>query len=294
MFPCERRSGCQVDRQAGNHGNAPAAAIPRTATAGLTSIHRPSRLQTNQLAASTSASCKPTDGWIERRRRDGGHGTPAALGPARTITCGEGQPAQREGHQPVQDHRLEEVVGADIAGLGRQEQPHRDQPDLRTRLGPDCPRQAIDTQARRAESQNENEKQPRRQPERPRHQVEDQKRTAMRIECVECPHERVVGKNRRILLVQEQRQPISLVAVEAVVAAQGQVKTQDDDKTSHRGRSRPARGSDRASPDIDGLLPSEPRGVARHDEFPTRPPSVPLLATSVNVSSRCPATTECT
>ena len=42
---------------------------------------------------------------------------------------GEGQPAQREGHQPVQDHRLEEVIGADIAGLGRQEQPHRGQPD---------------------------------------------------------------------------------------------------------------------------------------------------------------------
>ena len=70
---------------------------------------------------------------------------------------------------------------------------------------------------------------PGRQPQRPRHQVEDQERAAMRIERVERTHERIVGENRRILVVQEQRQPIGLVAVEAVISAQAQVKTQDDD-----------------------------------------------------------------
>ena len=62
MFPCERRSGREVDRQAGNHGDRQRQRSPRMADPALTSIHRPSRHQTIQLAASTSASCKPTEG----------------------------------------------------------------------------------------------------------------------------------------------------------------------------------------------------------------------------------------
>ena len=198
-------------------------------------------------------------------------------GSARTIGLRQGQPAQCKGHQPVQDHRLKEVIGADVAGLGRQEQTDRDQPDRGTRLGPDRPRQPIDTPARRAKGQNENEKQPRRQPERPRHQVEDPERAAMRVERVERPHERVGGENRRILLMQEQRQPIGLVAIEAVIAAQAQVKTQDDD-------------IDQPSWDDRGRLAARmERPQTSMGSFPTSLASRPEASTIPDVDRECAA-----
>ena len=73
---------------------------------------------------------------------------------------GEGQPAERKRHEAVEDHRLEEVIGSDIACLGSQEQADRGEPDGGARLGPDSPREPIEPKTRRAEGQNENDKEP--------------------------------------------------------------------------------------------------------------------------------------
>ena len=51
----------------------------------------------------------------------------------------------------------------------------------------------------------------------------------MRVERIERTDKRVVRIDRPVLFVQEQRQPIRLVAVEAMVSAQAQVKTEYDD-----------------------------------------------------------------
>ena len=72
----------------------------------------------------------------------------------------EGQPAQREGHQPVQNHRLEEVIGADIAGLGRQDQSDCDQSDVRPASGQIARASRSTPQTRRDEGQNEDEEEP--------------------------------------------------------------------------------------------------------------------------------------
>ena len=62
MFPCKDEPGARLTSQTGNHGTSSAPRSPRAAAPGLTSIHRPDRLQSIQLAARTSASCKPTEG----------------------------------------------------------------------------------------------------------------------------------------------------------------------------------------------------------------------------------------
>ncbi len=50
----------------------------------------------------------------------------------------------------------------------------------------------------------------------------------MRIERRKCFDERVAGEDSWILLVQEQRQAVRLVAVVAVITAQGHVEAEDD------------------------------------------------------------------
>ncbi len=52
----------------------------------------------------------------------------------------------------------------------------------------------------------------------------------MRVECVKRLYKRVIRVNRRILLMQEERQSIALVAIEAVIATQAQVETQDHNR----------------------------------------------------------------
>ena len=62
----------------------------------------------------------------------------------------------------------------------------------------------------------------------------------MRVELVERADERVVGVEAGVLPVQEQRQPVRLIAVEAVIAASGQVEAKEE-------RSRQATEADRVS-----------------------------------------------
>ena len=81
----------------------------------------------------------------------------------------------------------------------------------------------------------------------------------MRVEGVKRPHERIGGKEPRILPMQEQRQPVGLVAVEAVIAPEGQVKTKQDCVDQPSRAARPGLRAN-ASPDIAGLLPHVPRG----------------------------------
>ena len=62
----------------------------------------------------------------------------------------------------------------------------------------------------------------------------------MGIECIECPHERVIGKDRRVLGVQQQGKAIGLVAIKAVITAQGEIEPEDQAISKP---SRQARGS---------------------------------------------------
>ncbi len=71
-------------------------------------------------------------------------------------------------------------------------------------VGPCGPSQAFDPQARRTEGQDEQDEEPRRQPEGPGHHVEYHQGAAMRIEPVERLDERVVRVKLWILPVQEQ------------------------------------------------------------------------------------------
>ena len=59
--------------------------------------------------------------------------------------------------------------------------------------------------------------------------VEQHQVAAMRVEGVERPDERIVGKERRVLPVQEQREPVRLIVVTAVIPAQGQVQPEDQE-----------------------------------------------------------------
>ncbi len=97
------------------------------------------------------------------------------------------------------------------------------------RLGPCGPGQACDTQACRAERQDKQDKEPRRQPKRTGHTVEDHQGAAMRIEPVERLDERVAGVKLWILPVQKQGQPVRLIAVEAVISAQGEIEPQHEE-----------------------------------------------------------------
>ena len=112
-------------------------------------------------------------------------------------------------------------------------------PTHATRLGPDGPRQPVDAEASGPESQGKQGKQARRQPERTARDVEHRERAAVRVEGVEGPDERIVGEEGRVLTVEEQGEPVRLVAVAAVITAQGQVETEDqeiEEPARRRGR----------------------------------------------------------
>ena len=46
--------------------------------------------------------------------------------------------------EPIEKHRLEKMIRADIAGFGRQEKGDRQQADRRSGVGPGYPSEAID------------------------------------------------------------------------------------------------------------------------------------------------------
>ncbi len=50
----------------------------------------------------------------------------------------------------------------------------------------------------------------------------------MRIEGVESADERIAGVQARVLAVKQEWQSICLITIEAVIAPQGQVKTQEN------------------------------------------------------------------
>ena len=65
----------------------------------------------------------------------------------------------------------------------------------------------------------------------------------MRVEGVERPDERVVGVERRVLQVEEQRQAIGLVAIEGVIAPQGEVEPGDEEERRPSRQARSAIGA---------------------------------------------------
>ncbi len=71
-------------------------------------------------------------------------------------------------------------------------------------------------------------KSPTRNAERARHEPEDQKPAPMWVELAERLHEGIIGVKLRILLVQQQRQPVGLIAVEAVITPEGQIESQQN------------------------------------------------------------------
>ena len=153
---------------------------------------------------------RPGAAPVAGRRRDGpgspsrspGRQDEAARGPR--DRDGQGEPAQREADQAVEQHRLEEVVGPDVAGLGHQHEPDRDQADPGALLGPDGTGKAVETEAGHHEGQGEEARQAGRQAQRTAGRVEQRQRAEVGVEGVERPHERVVGIERRVLLVQQQ------------------------------------------------------------------------------------------
>src|SRR5437763_1814626 len=66
-------------------------------------------------------------------------------------------------------------------------------------------------------------------------------REPVRVEGVEGPHERVVREQPVILLAEQQRQAIGLVAVAAMISAQGQEEPEDEEIEQPPGEGRARR-----------------------------------------------------
>ena len=83
----------------------------------------------------------------------------------------------------------------------------------------------------------------------------------MRIEAIKRSHERVVGIEPEVLTVLEDREPVSLVALEAVIAAQGQIKPEQQEKhsgASEHGSGHATAGSDPSKEDENGVCRPRP------------------------------------
>ena len=85
-------------------------------------------------------------------------------------------------------------------------------------------------------------------------------------------HERIVGVELRILPVQEERQPVCLVAVEAVIAPEGQVKTQEN-RIDQPARQRAGLG----------------RSIPRHRRAPSPRASRKILRVRSRIHPKCAA-----
>ncbi|HMB04504.1 MAG TPA: hypothetical protein VKP69_12295 [Isosphaeraceae bacterium] len=128
------------------------------------------------------------------------------------------------------------MVRPDVPRLGRQDEADRDEADPRPRLGPHGTGQAVEAQAGHGERHDEQPRQRRRQAEHAARRVEQGERAAVRVEGVERADERVVGEERRILPVEQQGEPIRLVVVAAVIAAQGEIEAEDQDDDQPAGQ----------------------------------------------------------
>ena len=220
----------------------------------------------------------------EGRNSDGRHHERAAA-VRLNRELSESQPAQREGDLTVQNHGLKDVVGADVARLGGQHQDNCYQSCDGAQLGPDAPRKAVDPGHVAAKVNTKIRNSPAESPSGrvTRSRTKSQPRCGLNASN-RCD-ERIVGVQLRILSVQQQGQPVCLVAVEAVVASKGQVETQENRKDEPtRWLAWSGEGCPQTSP---GSFPTRARG-----EFASRPGreftrSVPRPKLSVNVSSRC-------
>jgi hypothetical protein len=145
------------------------------------------------------------------------------------------QPTERKRHQPIEEHRLEEMIRSDVSRFRRQGEADCDESDLRSGLGPDGAGQAVETEAGHDEGQHEEPRQCGREPGRSTRGVEKEERPPVRVEGVEGADERVVCEDRRVLAVEQQGKTVRLVGVAAMIAAQGEVKPQYQDERQPSG-----------------------------------------------------------
>ena len=120
------------------------------------------------------------------------------------------------------------------------------------------------------------------EPERTADAVEQREIAAVGVEAVEGPDERVVGVEPGVLLVEQEREPIRLVALAAPVAAEGQ-------EEAEQGRDRRPNGerAPKLRPDPAWRTAPDPWDAARRAGGSRRAAGVwPGRADPVNVSSR--------
>ena len=149
--------------------------------------HRP-----DQPARSQDQGELQANRWMDDRRQCdcGRRGPPSGRRPCHGL--GDREPAQRQGHLTIENHRLEEMVRADVAGLGRKEQADGDPTGRSAEVRPHDPRQSPDGVAGAQEGHREDKDQAGRQAERPGDDVQQGERAPMRVELVEGPHEWVI------------------------------------------------------------------------------------------------------
>ena len=194
--PWNRRPPWPAFRSRAGTSASPSTARARTTCLRATPVRPGQRPKPTHPAPRSIASWSPTDGWTraaspDRRRRD--PQSPPRVGHHRP----QRDPAQAEADQPVEQDRLEQVVGPDVPGPGHQDQRDRDHPDPRPGLRPGRPGEPVESQASRGEGQGVKAARAAESPMSRLVDVEQRQRAAMGVEGVERPDERVVGDRGR-------------------------------------------------------------------------------------------------
>ena len=138
QFAEERRALRQIDGQSRQDGDDERRPDLVARLGGLTQRRAAEQRPAQPARSQDHRELEADRGMNDRRQRDRGRGSP----PARRRAChgmGDRQPAQGQRHQPIQDHRLEEVIRADVPGLGREEEADGDPADRRPEIRPGRP-----------------------------------------------------------------------------------------------------------------------------------------------------------